>query len=179
MARATSKTDLMIAAQQNYSKLNNLIEELKQKNLTNNFDFMNDEKKKEAHWRRDKNLKDVLIHLYEWHQLLLNWIQANQNGENNPFIPAPYNWKTYGEMNQKFWEKHQNTSLLEAKEMFEKSHLAVMNLADTFSNEELFSKGIYKWVGGSTLGSYFVSVTSSHYDWAIKKLTAHKKIVIK
>ncbi len=32
-----------------------------------------------------------------------------------------------------------------------------------------FSKKVYKWVGGSTLGSYFVSATSSHYDWAIKK----------
>ena len=25
------------------------------------------------------------------------------------------------------------------------------------------------------LGSYFVSVTASHYDWAMKKLKAHKK----
>ena len=32
-----------------------------------------------------------------------------------------------------------------------------------------------RWVGGSTLGSYFVSCTSSHYDWAIKKLKAHIK----
>lgn len=32
-----------------------------------------------------------------------------------------------------------------------------------------FQKKVYKWVGGSTLGSYFVSATSSHYDWAIKK----------
>ncbi|MCI9384608.1 MAG: ClbS/DfsB family four-helix bundle protein, partial [Lachnospiraceae bacterium] len=41
--------------------------------------------------------------------------------------------------------------------------------------EELFSKGVYKWVGTSTLGSYFVSTTSSHYDWAMKKLKAHRK----
>ncbi len=25
------------------------------------------------------------------------------------------------------------------------------------------------------MGSYFVSVTASHYDWAMKKLKAHKK----
>jgi hypothetical protein len=50
-----------------------------------------------------------------------------------------------------------------------------MKLADTFSNEELFSKGTYKWVGGSTLGSYFVSNTASHYDWAMKKIKAHIK----
>ena len=27
----------------------------------------------------------------------------------------------------------------------------------------------------STLGSYFVSNTASHYNWAIKKLKAHRK----
>ena len=59
--------------------------------------------------------------------------------------------------------------------MFQQSHNEVMKLAENFSNEELFSKGVYKWVGGSTLGSYFVSATASHYDWAMKKLKAHRK----
>ena len=51
----------------------------------------------------------------------------------------------------------------------------MLELAEKFTSEELFSKGVYKWTGGSTLGSYFVSATSSHYDWAIKKLKAHQK----
>ena len=175
MSRPTSKTDLTAAAAENYQKLNTLIAGLTEKELAVEFDFSADEKKKEAHWKRDQNLRDVLIHLYEWHQLLLNWVQANLNGEEKPFLPRPYNWKTYGEMNVFFWKKHQNTSLEEAKEMLEQSHRAVMQLAETFSNEELFTKGVYKWVGGSTLGSYFVSITSSHYDWAMKKLKAHIK----
>lgn len=41
--------------------------------------------------------------------------------------------------------------------------------------KKLIGKEIYKWVGGSVLGSYFVSATSSHYDWAMKKLKTHKK----
>ena len=175
MSRPTSKTDLMTAAADNYRKLNALIDGLTEKELTTEFDFAADEKKKEAHWKRDKNLRDVLIHLYEWHQLLLSWVQANQNGEEKPFLPRPYNWKTYGEMNVFFWKKRQNTSLEDAKEMLDQSHREIMQLAETFSNEELFSKGVYKWVGGSTLGSYFVSNTSSHYDWAMKKLKAHIK----
>ena len=106
---------------------------------------------------------------------LLNWVYSNQNGDHKPFLPEPYNWKTYGDMNMEFWKKHQSTSLEDAENMLQKSHNEVIKLAETFSNEELFSKGIYKWVGGSTLGSYFVSVTSSHYDWAMKKLKAHRK----
>jgi len=175
MGRPTTKTDLLMAANTNFEKLNTLISELTETELSTPFDFSHDEKKKEAHWKRDKNLRDILIHLYEWHQLLLNWVHSNQNGENMPFIPEPYNWKTYGEMNVAFWKKHQNTSLENANALFQESHMEVMKLAETFSNEELFSKGIYKWVGGSTLGSYFVSSTSSHYDWAMKKLKAHRK----
>ncbi len=175
MGRPTTKTDLMAAAADQYRKLNTVISGLTEQELSTDFDFTGDVKKKEAHWKRDKNLKDILIHLYEWHRLLLNWVHTNQNGDACPFIPQPYNWKNYGDMNVEFWKKHRNTSLEEAKECLEKTHGEVLRLAETFSNEELFSKGVYKWVGGSTLGSYFVSVTASHYDWAVKKLKAHMK----
>ncbi|MBE5994847.1 MAG: ClbS/DfsB family four-helix bundle protein [Paenibacillaceae bacterium] len=175
MGRATTKSDMIASANSNFEKLKMLISGLTEEELSAPFDFTADIKKKEAHWSRDKNLRDVLIHLYEWHQLLLNWVQTNINGEDKSFIPEPYNWKTYGAMNVEFWKKHQNTSLDDAKNLYEKSHADVMKLAEKFSNEELFSKDIYKWVGGSTLGSYFVSTTASHYDWAIKKLKAHKK----
>ena len=177
MGRPTTKVDLLTAAADNYEKLNVLISGLTEQELSVPFDFSGDVKRKEAHWKRDKNLRDILAHLYEWHQLLLNWVHSNQKGDSKPFIPQPYNWKTYGNMNVEFWKKHQNTSLDNAKNMFQKSHVEIMKLVECFSNEELFSKGIYKWVGRSTLGSYFISVTSSHYNWAIKKLKAHKKIV--
>ena len=175
MARPQTKENLMIAAKENFEKLNILISKMSDKELTTPFDFSKDEKKKEAHWKRDKNLRDVLIHLYEWHQLILNWVESNQKGEEKPFLPDPYNWRTYGDMNVEFWKKHQNTSLEDATRNLEKSHKDVLELAEKFTNEELFSRKVYKWVGGSTLGSYFVSATSSHYDWAIKKLKAHQK----
>lgn len=34
-----------------------------------------------------------------------------------------------------------------SKTMLQKSHEEVLNLAESFSNEELFSKGIFQWVG--------------------------------
>lgn len=78
-------------------------------------------------------------------------------------------------MNVEFWNKHQDTSLEDARKMLENSHKEVMVLAETFTNEELFGKGVFKWVGTSALGSYFVSNTASHYTWALKKLKAHRK----
>lgn len=98
MARPKTKAELITAAATNYEKLNVLISGLIETELKTPFDFSKDVKKKEAHWRRDKNLKDILIHLYEWHQLLLNWVKSNQNGDNKLFLPKPYTWKTYGAM---------------------------------------------------------------------------------
>ncbi|MFC1239685.1 ClbS/DfsB family four-helix bundle protein [Treponema vincentii] len=41
---------------------------------------------------------------------------------------------------------------------------------ETFSNEELFTKKVFDWTGTTSLGSYCVSATSSHYDWATKDI---------
>ena len=38
----------------------------------------------------------------------------------------------------------------------------------TKQDEELFTKKKYHWTGSTSLGSYLVSATSSHYDWALK-----------
>lgn len=78
MARPTTKTDLLTAAAQNYEEMNAFIATMTEKELSMPFDFTKMKAKSEAHWSRDKNLRDVLIHLYEWHRLLLDWVQANQ-----------------------------------------------------------------------------------------------------
>ncbi|QEN04744.1 ClbS/DfsB family four-helix bundle protein [Thiospirochaeta perfilievii] len=118
---------------------------------------------------------DILIHLYEWHQLLINWIKSNMKGDKVPFLPKPYTWTSYGEMNVEFWKKHQSTDLESSKDMVSKSHKSVLELIEPFSNEELFTKKFFDWTGTTSLGSYCVSALSSHYDWAIKKLKAHIK----
>ena len=175
MPRPTTKDDLLIAAKAQYTKLWQLINALSEEQQKQPFAFDPPAQGKEAHWHRDKNLRDVLIHLHEWHNLLLSWVDSNQQGIPKPFLLEPYNWKTYGEMNVLFWENHQTTTYSKAKELLEETHEQVLKLIDTFTNEELFSKGTFTWVGGSTLGSYCVSLTATHYDWAIKKVKAHIK----
>lgn len=175
MARATTKSELNTASELGFKALETFLTEMSETALNTPFDFSQEPKKKEAHWARDKNPRDVLIHLYEWHQLLLNWVSSNLSGKEVSFLRTPYNWRTYGDMNVEFWNEHQNTSFDRALTLLKTSHHQVMALADTFSDEQLFQKDVYPWVGGSTLGSYFVSTTSSHYDWALRKLKAHVK----
>ncbi len=63
----------------------------------------------------------------------------------------------------------------DSKEMLYASHKKVMDMIEHFSNEELFESKHFSWTGTSTLGAYCVSATSSHYDWAMKKIKAHIK----
>ena len=175
MPRPRDKEELVIAATTNYEKLVTLIENRTEKEKNLCYDFSTDEKKKEAHWKRDKNLRDVLMHLHEWHLLLLEWIKNRENGSSRPFLMEGYNWKTYGAMNNVFYNRCQNISEEEALQKFRESHRKVMEALETFSQEELFTNTYYPWVGGSCIGSYFISTTSSHYDWAIKKMKAHQK----
>ena len=175
MPRPRNKADLIIAANTNYDKLITLIEKRTDAEKNTPYDFSGDEKKKEAHWRRDKNLRDVLMHLNEWHLLLLEWIKNRENGSNKPFLLEGYNWKTYGDMNLLFYNRCQNVSEEEALKRFMDSHKRVMEALDTFSEEELFTNTYYSWVGGSCIGSYFIGFTSIHYDCSMKKMKAHQK----
>lgn len=176
MARPTTKNDLIETAGATYDKLMELLDSMTTEQLTGTFSFDIDKEKGE-HWKRDRNIHDVLIHLYEWQQLLLDWVTANQNGENKQFLKEGYNWKTYGGMNVDFVEKHKDSSYDESLALLKESHVKVIALAESLSNEELFAKKVFPWVGGSALGSYFVSTTVSHYDWAIKKIRKYKKSI--
>lgn len=165
MARPTNKQDLLIAANGQFDKLWKLIDDMPGEKLRGTFSFDD----------RDKNVRDVLVHLYEWHRLFLKWIHSNRMETLVRFLPEPYNWKTYPRMNLEFWKHHQTTLLEKAVAQLKESHAEVLEAIELFTDEELFTKNFFPWTGTTTLGSYAVSTTSSHYEWAIKKLKKHIK----
>lgn len=165
MPRPTNKEQLLRVADETFNELFILIKSMAEDELTQDFSIEG----------RDRNVRDVLVHLYEWHRLLLHWIRLNHSGVRINFLPDPYTWKTYPQMNIAFWQKHQITSLNEAIRLLKDSHAEALTLIGTYSNEQLFTPKYFPWTGTTSLGSYCVSSTSSHYDWAIKKLKKNKK----
>lgn len=172
--KPTTKTELMTASQQSYDQLLALISSLTPQQQEANFTF-DVSRMKEAHWQRDRNLRDVLIHLWEWQKMLLKWINVNQAGEECDFLPAGYNWHTYGDLNQLFWQRNQEVSLQQAQDLLAYTHQEVMQLLTSFTNDELFQKKVYPWTGNNALGTYFIANTSSHYEWALKKIRKFKR----
>ena len=92
MVKPKTKSELIEAATTNYENLLEMIANRTEEEKSREYDFSGDEGKKEAHWQRDRNLRDVLMHLYEWHQLLLNWLKNCDNEQKRPFLPEGYNW---------------------------------------------------------------------------------------
>lgn len=112
------------------------------------------------------SVKDVLAHLVEWEQMLLSWYAAGLRGE-NPKPPAPgYKWSQLPELNQAIYEKHRQRTLDEIVADYHSSHEQIMALIRQLPDEELFGERRHAWTRNNTLGTYFVSATSSHYLWA-------------
>jgi len=166
MPRPTNKAELLAAADEQFAKLWKLIDGMSSEALEAAFLFDD----------RDKNLRDVLVHLYEWHQMVMRWHREGTLEGGMPAVPGEgYTWQTLPALNLRIWENYQHVALADAKTMLRESHAMVLALIHAHDDAQLFGRGIYKWTKSTTLGAYFVSGTSSHYDWAMKKLKLHLK----
>ena len=101
MARPTSKDELLTLAEVRLNTLFTLIDSISEEEQERTFTLEN----------RDRTIRDVLIHLHAWHNLLLEWVQKNLQGEPASFLPEPYNWRTYPEMNLHIQEAAQSIPL--------------------------------------------------------------------
>ena len=88
--------------------------------------------------------------------------------EETRYAKKGYTWKTVPELNMAIWNTYKDENFDSVMQKLQQSHQKVMNLIDKHSNDELFTKKLYKWTGSTSLGAYLISATSSHYDWAFK-----------
>ncbi len=160
MPRATTKDDLLATSGMNYAKLMSFIDALPEADRERDIDLNG----------RDRNVRDVVCHLHEWHLMLEGWRAEGMKGK-TPAIPgAGYTWRTLPALNREIWKKYQATSLKDGIKLLKKSYSRMMKLIEGHSERELWKQGIYAWTKSTTLGAYFVSNTASHYDWALKTL---------
>lgn len=159
MPRPTSKSELVAAGEAGYDKLINRVDALAGQQ-GREFEFED----------RDRNVRDVLAHLLEWHRMLRRWYDEGMTG-GKPKIPGEgYSWQTLPALNQKIWQAAQTQQLAEVQSALARSHADMMTIIDSHSDEELFTKKCYRWTGSTSLAAYLISATSSHYDWALAKL---------
>ncbi len=160
MTRPKTKAELLTASSDRFARLNSALNALTPALSNATFPFEH----------RDRNVRDVLAHVHAWHLMMLDWYETGMAGS-KPDMPAKgYTWKSTPELNAAIREKYQNTSLLQIRKKLDSSHEAARQLITKHTDDELFTKCQYPWTGSTSLGSYLISATSSHYDWALKLL---------
>ena len=165
MARPKNKAELIALSNANYSKLLEQVDSYSPEEQQSDFPT----------GTLNRNIRDVFGHLHQWHLFFLRWYKEGMQGE-KPDMPAKgYSWKTTPELNRAIQRKFNNTSLNQVREELEKSFREIQQIISRHSNEQLFTKKKYKWTGSTSLGSYLVSATSSHYDWASKLIERCKR----
>ena len=172
MPNPTTKQELLAAMADGYVQMNEQIAKMSEDELTAPFSFTADPKKCGVRWQNDRCLRDLLIHLYEWQVLMSIFVQNIREGHLKDYLPDEYR-KNYHEMDMMIVEKHQSTSLEEAKSLLHQSHEEMLCLAESFSEEVLFTKGYYKNTYTTSMAAYFLSVTP--YGQAVKILKTHQK----
>jgi hypothetical protein len=158
MARPTTKAELLLQSRTQFAALCTLIDGYSAGERQRAF----------KPGTMNRNIRDVLGHLYHWQLLMLDWYTVGMGGS-KPAMPAEgYTWATTQELNQWIHGHYKNTSQEELRDRFERTHAEMMSLIERHSDVELFTKQRYAWTGSTSLGAYFVSATSSHYAWALK-----------
>ena len=154
MPRPTTKKQLLEAIEVERKALEKFLDELSPAQLT--------QPGLVGEW----SAKDVLAHLIEWEQMVLNWYSAGVKGR-VPATPAEgFNWAQLPQLNQKIYEKHCDRPLADIQMEFKSSFKKMLSTIQGLSDEDLFTRGRYAWTKNNTLGAYFISSTSSHYHWA-------------
>lgn len=165
MPRPKNKEELLKLSQENYQKLNDYIDS-----------FSDEEKHADfPEGTMNRNIRDVLAHLHEWHLMFLEWYSVGMQHK-KPDMPAKgFTWKTLPELNKKIWENYNTSDLENIRKALDKSYHEIRKIVEYHTDNELFEKKHYRWTGSTSLGAYLVSATSSHYDWAYKLIKKAKK----
>ena len=121
------------------------------------------------------SVKDILAHLDAWHEMFLLWEREGAAGR-KPDMPAPgFTWKDTPTLNEVIWERTRHDDYEEVCDRLHSSYGRVRAAVESYDDEDLFTKRRYKWTGSTSVGSYAVSASSSHYDWARQLIRKYQK----
>ena len=116
------------------------------------------------------SVKDLLAHLDGWHELFLGWESVGSAGE-KPKIPADgYTFKETPALNIAIFERCKDDPWDDVKARLLDSHDRVLAVIARYDQDDLFTKKRFAWTGSTSVGSYAISATSSHYAWASKHI---------
>jgi hypothetical protein len=154
MGRPTSKPELLLAADQEFKRLWDAVDRVSalSREMPGACDI----------W----SVKDILAHLDAWHRMWLRWEHAGAIGEPTPMPAAGFAWAQTPALNAQIHADTAGDTWDAVCDRLRESYSQVRAVLSGYADEDLFTKRRYAWTGTTSVGSYAVSATSSHYVWA-------------
>lgn len=116
----------------------------------------------------DWSVKDLLAHLDAWHDMFLKWEAVGSTG-GQPKIPAPgYTFADTPALNAAIQQRCSDHTWADVEARLRRSHGQVIGVITSYSPDDLFTKKRFGWTGSTSVASYAISASSSHYAWASK-----------
>ena len=161
MVKPQTRQELLIASRTKFDELTALINALPAASKTKEFSFKG----------RDRNLRDILVHLSAWQALYLHWSTTNLKGEQRVrFLPKGYTWQTSSKLSEQLRQLNQDLSVDEAYKRLQNTHCKMIRQFESLQQEQLFTHDFFNWTGSSTLGDYASLFSAERYEWAIRRL---------
>ena len=156
MGRPTSKEELLNAAADEFRRLWDAV------------DLVATTDRERPGACEEWSVKDLLAHLAAWHEMVLEWEHIGSGG-GTAQMPAPgLTWAETPALNEMIFERTKGDLWSDVVDRVRSSHQRVMAVIESYGDEDLFTKRRFSWTGSTSVGSYFVSASSSHYAWASK-----------
>jgi hypothetical protein len=112
------------------------------------------------------SVKDILAHLDAWHRMWLRWEQAGATGEATPMPAEGFTWAQTPALNARIHADTAGEQWEAVCDRLRDSYTRITTVLSGYPDDDLFVRKVYRWTGSTSVGSYAVSATSSHYAWA-------------
>lgn len=114
------------------------------------------------------SVKDLLAHLHAWQEMALSWEKAGSAGEKPPIPAEGYSFAETPALNEVIHQRTKDDGWDDVVARLRATHAELLRVIEAYSEDDLFTKRRFAWTRSTSVGSYMVSATSSHYAWASK-----------
>lgn len=165
MAIPKSKEELIEAINSEYAKLNSELKSVPP--------HLVGKKNLEGH-KKDTvmSIHNLVSYLVGWGQLVLSWIDDENNNIDIVFPHKDFGWNQLGELALKFYKDYESLPFKELIESFVQNKNALLSIINDLSSEELYNVAFYKHY---PLGRMIQLNTSSPYKNARLRIRKWKK----
>ena len=159
---AKNKTELLLSNEQEFAKLEKLIEQISDEQA-----LLKDS--------NDTSIKDIIAHRAHWIDLFLGWYSDGIMGKEVHFPAKGYKWNELKRYNSVLRNQQQHLRWNEARILLKEKYIELKQFLEGLSNEDLYSGPMKGAKNHWTPGRWAEAAGPSHFRSASKYLRSRLK----